>query len=120
MGQLASTIMRAVAFTPLFPATQVEIECAALLFVRVDVLIDAFVAKRRLLLKFESSAALLWTPLLAEELFDLLPGLWLEARLSAKLKACECQFLSLFRPLATPAAPSPHLARHGRLMDVDL
>ncbi len=118
--QLPSAVIRPVAFAPLLLAAQVAMECAAGLFVRVNVLIDALVADRRLMLQFESPTDLLRTPLLSEKSLNLLPCLRLDAGRDSMLLPCASQLVSLFRTIVPLPTIAAHLARDGAFVDADL
>src|SRR5205085_4059877 len=78
--QLATSVVFAVAFAPLFLAAEMLVEVAALALVGIDVLIDALVRGGRLALCFERAAKLIGLPILLHTGFDLLPSLGGDAR----------------------------------------
>lgn len=63
-----------VAFTPELAATQVLGECAARLFVSIDILVNGFVADTWLLFIAQAAGDLLGAPLLVEQGHNALPG----------------------------------------------
>lgn len=94
----------AIALAPLFLTAEVAVECAALLFVGIDVLIDALVTDTRLAFEGQATGNLLRAPLLAQESFHLCPGGWLDAWLDALVLPRGGEFRGLFRAIATLSA----------------
>jgi len=66
VGQLPPPVITAVAFAPLFAAAQRPMQRATLPLVRVDVLVDVFVADGGLPLQLEASGDLFGTPFLPQ------------------------------------------------------
>jgi hypothetical protein len=77
------------ASTMYFQAAQVPIKCAARVLVRIDVLVNAFVADRRLAFQSEPSGNLRGASPLAQEKFNLLSGRGLMRR-SGRAVANSC------------------------------
>ncbi len=96
------------------------VEHPTLLLVLVDILIYAFVAHSRLTLEHEATTDLFGTPLLAQEHFDLLPGLGLNARCHSLLLSCAGQLMSLFGTLAALPPIAADLTRDRAFVDTDL
>lgn len=74
---------------------------SALSLVSVDVLVDALVAGRAVVLQGQASGNLFGTPLLDKEAFDLLPRLGRDARLGTKLLPHNSQLLHLSGTIAS-------------------
>src|SRR4030095_1156365 len=94
-------------------------EGSAAPLVRIDVEVDAFMAYGRLFLQLQTSGDLLRTPLLAQEPFDLLPGLPGNARTIGRALPVVSEFICLIRAVALQSAVASQFSGDRALVAID-
>gem|GEM_PF-1987526 len=95
---LPPAVMTPVAFPAQLPATQVNMELATTALVRMDMLVDPFMADLQTLLLRQPAADLLQDPVLAQQVLNRLPSPGCNPRLGSGLAAGRAKRCASARP----------------------